>query len=118
MSLTDGQNKLGVASSQPLDPISPRLVRLDHNTLVRSSQSGRRMVAGERQPDSAHRALGCANLEGEYSPVRRPLGREPAQRGREAGIDVGEVAELGYDRPGSTSFAEKLDATNVGLWNT
>ena len=108
-----------VPSSHALNPISPRLARLDHNTLeVRSSQSGRRMVAGKRQPDSAHRALGCANLEGEYSPVRGPLGREPAQRGREAGIDVGEVAELGYDRPGSTSFTEKLDATNVGLWNT
>ena len=73
------------------------------------------MVAGKRQPDSAHRALGCANLEGEYSPVRGPLGREATQRGREAGIDVGEIANLRYDGPGCTSFSENLNAANIGL---
>ena len=99
--------------------MSPRLIRHHHNILeARSTQSGRRVVTGKRQSNRARRALRRGNLESEHRPVRGPLRREPAQRSQKAGIDMGEIANLRRNRPGSTSFAEELDATNTGLCNT
>ena len=99
--------------------MSPRLIRCHHNILeVRSCQSSRRVVTGKRQSNSARRALRRTDLEGEHSPVRGPFGREPAQRRREAGIDMGEITNLGHNGPGGASSTEKLDAANVGLRDT
>ena len=108
-----------VPSSQAFNPISPRLIRFHHSTLdTRSNESRRRVVARKRQSNSARRAPGRADLEMEHRPVRRPLGREPAQRGREAGIGVGQVANLGHDCPSSPSLADELDAADVGLYGS
>ena len=105
-----------VPSSQAFNPISPRLIRFHHSTLdTRSNESRRRVVARKRQSNSARRAPGRADLEMEHRPVRRPLGREPAQRGRKADIDILQIADLWHDCPSSTCFTEKLYAANIGL---
>ena len=73
------------------------------------------MVARKRQAYNTCRALRSLDLEAEDIPPCGPLGREPAQRGREADIDIRQIADLGHDCPSRTSFAKKLDAANIGL---
>ncbi len=89
---------------------------MNHATLsTRNSEDGRLVASRKRQSDSARCTLRGIDLEAEDIPVCRPLGREPTQRGRKAGIDVRQVANLGCNCPCSTSLTQKLDTADIGL---
>lgn len=114
--LQTDHNEPVVPSHHILNPVSPRRIRMNHITLSTcTSEDGRRVVAWERHSDGARSSLRCMDLKAEGISLSGPLGRELAQRGREADIDVLQIADLWHDCPSSTSFTEKLDTPNIGL---
>lgn len=107
-----------IPTSHVIDPVPPRLVRVNHVALATStSEDSRREISRKRYGHCTRGALGRADLDAEGGPVYRPFGREATQRRREADIDVFQVANLRRDRPRRASRTEESDAANVRLHN-